>query len=316
MVGLFVDGWAHTNLTSLETFFTPWHGLFYSGFAATAAWVLFCVRRIGAVPVGYGAGLVGLAGFAAGGVSDMIWHAFFGIEQNLAALLSPAHLLLFVSLILILSCPFMAAWSTPGDDTPTLRSFLPALLSLIFSAALCAFLLMHLSPFDTFDAVPRRAASLASLPTESLFIEFRTVSWRAGLAGFLTMTVVMLAPLLLSLQRWRLPFGSATALFTTIAVLVTALEEFRLAPLIIAAVVAGLAADALIRRLHPSPQQRAHYWLFAALVPLVLWALTFAIIELFWGNWWPPELIAGVVIESAMAGAGLAMLMAPPARPA
>lgn len=37
LVGLFVDGWAHVNLRSLESFFTPWHGLFYSGFFAVAA---------------------------------------------------------------------------------------------------------------------------------------------------------------------------------------------------------------------------------------------------------------------------------------
>ncbi len=33
IIGVFVDGWAHMNLAQLETFFTPWHALFYSGFA-------------------------------------------------------------------------------------------------------------------------------------------------------------------------------------------------------------------------------------------------------------------------------------------
>ena len=36
IVGIFVDGWAHNN-DKPETFFTPWHALFYSGFLATAA---------------------------------------------------------------------------------------------------------------------------------------------------------------------------------------------------------------------------------------------------------------------------------------
>ena len=40
LVGVMVDGWAHNNLEALETFFTPWHALFYSGFVATAGWVL------------------------------------------------------------------------------------------------------------------------------------------------------------------------------------------------------------------------------------------------------------------------------------
>src|SRR6266536_4204640 len=31
--GLFLDGWAHNTRPQLETFFTPWHAVFYSGFA-------------------------------------------------------------------------------------------------------------------------------------------------------------------------------------------------------------------------------------------------------------------------------------------
>jgi hypothetical protein len=41
------------------------------------------------------AGLAGLALFAAAGLGDMAWHLAFGIEQDLAALLSPSHLGLF-----------------------------------------------------------------------------------------------------------------------------------------------------------------------------------------------------------------------------
>ena len=38
--GLYLDGWAHNHLPSaLESFFTPWHGVFYSGFLATAAYL-------------------------------------------------------------------------------------------------------------------------------------------------------------------------------------------------------------------------------------------------------------------------------------
>ena len=66
IVGLFVDGWAHNTRPLLETFFTPWHALFYSGFAAVAAWVGWSVSRRrsrstgaswrAAVPPGYGPG--------------------------------------------------------------------------------------------------------------------------------------------------------------------------------------------------------------------------------------------------------------------
>jgi hypothetical protein len=42
MLGMFLDGFAHHNLPeSRETFFTPWHGLLYSGFLALAGFILF-----------------------------------------------------------------------------------------------------------------------------------------------------------------------------------------------------------------------------------------------------------------------------------
>ena len=59
--GLYLDGWAHHHLAELESFFTPWHAVFYSGFVAVAALLVgtaIADRRRGlawrqAVPAGY-----------------------------------------------------------------------------------------------------------------------------------------------------------------------------------------------------------------------------------------------------------------------
>src|SRR3546814_17493311 len=62
VVGLFLDGWAHDN-NKPESFFTPWHGVLYSGFAAaTLAAVLVAARsrtsdRPGREPLHAGHGL-------------------------------------------------------------------------------------------------------------------------------------------------------------------------------------------------------------------------------------------------------------------
>ena len=37
VLGLFLDAYAHADAPELETFFTPWHAVFYSGFAVTGA---------------------------------------------------------------------------------------------------------------------------------------------------------------------------------------------------------------------------------------------------------------------------------------
>ena len=167
MVGLFVDGWAHNNLdTSLESFFTPWHALFYSGFTACAGWLAWLVWRglrqgrpgLAAVPQGYGLAVVGTVLFAIGGVGDMTWHLVFGVERDIDALFSPTHLLLFAGIALVVTSPFRDAWDAPDPAAPGLRAFLPALVSLALVVSLVAFFFMYWSPYTTWaptrDAAP------------------------------------------------------------------------------------------------------------------------------------------------------------------
>lgn len=40
IIGLFLDGWSR-NQDKPETFFTPWHGVLYSGFGAAIAWFVW-----------------------------------------------------------------------------------------------------------------------------------------------------------------------------------------------------------------------------------------------------------------------------------
>src|SRR3970040_2009823 len=78
--GLYLDGWAHAHISNLETFFTPWHSVLYSGFLGQAAVLagLF-VRNLRrgesfstALPRSYGLSLVGAGLFTLGGVGDML----------------------------------------------------------------------------------------------------------------------------------------------------------------------------------------------------------------------------------------------------
>ena len=43
--GLFMDGWAHVNQPGLETFFSPWHAIFYAGFLVSAVVLARLVAR-------------------------------------------------------------------------------------------------------------------------------------------------------------------------------------------------------------------------------------------------------------------------------
>ena len=131
LTGLYLDVWAHRTLGVVETFFTVWHAMFYSGFFATGAWLAGSIMRLtrhaGArkliIPFGYNTAVIGFAVFGAGGVFDWLWHTIRGIEQNLTALMSPPHLTLMVGGVLILSAPFRAAWLSLEDRTPSHNTF-------------------------------------------------------------------------------------------------------------------------------------------------------------------------------------------------
>ena len=324
IVGLFVDGWAHNN-GKPESFFTPWHGLLYSGFVATAAWMTWLVARplrrgasVGAaVPEGYGPGLVGVAVFALGGVADAVWHQIFGIEVGLEALLSPSHLVLFAGAALILSSPLRAAWSTPGTLAPSFAQLLPALLSTTLVTALVAFFSMHFSPWltgaataGTYDFIP------LVVPEPDIAAWVADEVQIVGFASILVTTVILMTPTLVLLRRWSLPFGSLTLLFGAVVVLSSSTGGFEQGPTVAGGLVAGLIADVLGRRLRPSPARPAALRVFASAVPAAVWLTHFALLELAASVGWSVELWAGITCMAALTGLGLSLLVAPPGVPA
>lgn len=322
VVGLFLDGWAH-NTQKPESFLTPWHAVLYSGFLVTAAWICWQVRRghnagargAAAVPVGYGFGLAGAALFALGGVFDTAWHEIFGIEVDIEALLSPSHLLLFAGALLVLTSPLRAGWSDQASSSPTLREFLPALLSITLSTALVAFFFMYLSPFTHAPVSSGPYRFIGGIADRDLAGWLAENVRKDGIASILLTTIILVAPALLLLRRWTTPKGTFTLMFSGVAVALTALEGFALAWTALAAVMAGVVADVLVHRLEPSLSRPWAYRAFASAVPAVLWLAYFGIIQLRFGVGWSVELWAGVTTMAVLTGFGLSVLMLPPAIP-
>lgn len=315
--GLFIDGWAHNTNTLVESFFTPWHAAMYSGYGANALWLCWLVVRqaragkagLAAIPRGYELGVAGALLFGLGGLADMTWHLVFGIERDLEALLSPTHLLLFAGIVLIFSSPLRSAWSvtTPGSRTPTLRAFLPALLSLTATVSACTFLGGYFwALLDPYHLSWR----IASFSGRTL-----RMSQELGIEGILLTNILLIAPLLFALRRWLLPFGSVAILFTVNTILMNGFDNFEKRETIVAALVAGLIADGLIRWLRPTPDRPAALRLFAALAPLAFWSLFFLEEQIRWGVGWQPELWTGAIALSVISGVGLSLLVAPPALP-
>jgi hypothetical protein len=320
ITGMVLDAWAHQNVSRLETFFTPWHAVLYSGFAAVAAWTVskaLAARRSRqfrtGVPVGYGLGLAGVAIFFLSGIGDGIWHTVFGIERNLEAALSPTHIGLFLGALLIFTTPLRAAWySNRLGPAPSLRDLLPALLALTFTTLLVTFLFFYLSAFrDPLATRPFAGGRLAaSLPVVAYAREL-------GVASVLATNLLLIAPVLFLLRRWQPPFGSATLLFTTVAFCTAATEEFAFGEVVVAALVGGLLADWLIARSARDPDRTRAHRLVAAGTPLGLWGAYFLVLQVRHGVTWPAELWTGSILFACLGGFALSLLMMPPSpRPA
>jgi len=296
LIGLYLDGWAH-NVDKPETFFSPWHGVLYSGFVAALIW--FGVEGIRS-GVGVRQGLLGggadrvtvmgLGLFVTGAIGDGVWHEVFGIEVDLEALLSPTHLLLLVGGFMMLTTPLRAAYADPEETAATLRSFLPAILSATLAAALVSFFTMYLSAFWGVGTYWVEGGE-----------DVRELVEIEGVGSVLVTNLILMAPLIFLLRRWRPPLGTFTILFGAVGLSMTGIEEFERIELAVPAIIGGLAADLLIR-------WGASVAVIASVTPLVLWSSFFAAVELGDGIEWAAELVAGSVVLAVMSGVLLATI--------
>lgn len=315
-LGFFIDGWAHINVVGVETFFTPWHAVFYSGFAAGAAWICWLVwlnhrrgaRGVAAIPIGYGAAVIALAVFAACGVGDYLWHLFIGVERSIDILFSPTHLGLAASLFVIVSTPLRAAWSDPSLVEPSLKRFLPAALGLAFATALLLLVTQYAnaSSYPSGDIV--RAFSFVKGDVES--------NAPSRLAGAIVVTnLLMVAPLLLAARRFRLPFGTATVLAVVTMLLATAIADFENLSTALGFVLAGLVIDVLSVKLRPGEDRLAHYRAFAAAASFVTWAVYFLVAAVDHGALpTVTEMWTGAPLLAALHSLLVSVLLVPTAR--
>ncbi len=320
--GLTMDAWAHTNQTKLETVVTPWHALFYGGFAVTAGWIIWCIRQnikdgrsgLGAVPIGYGVALIGMGCFFVSGVGDQIWHALFGIERDLEAFLSPTHLLLVIGMALLVSAPFRAMWSDPRPRNTSFLSLLPAVWSLALVVLLLSlfgdYVIIFASDLPTISKEAFAAQFPGNAPQPLLDV-FSARFQVQGVSMLYLTNLLLMVPVLLALRRWRLPFGSITFMWTLIIASDLVAYQYNRGWTLVAVVLGGLVADYLVLRLRPSAERVSMFRTFAALAPAALWAIYFIVLAVAYNIGWPVELAVGVGAIASMLTLILAYVMIP-----
>lgn len=291
--GGFLDGWAHRHIATLDTFFTPWHGVLYSGYAASAALIVgrFLLER--SVPDAYRLSLIGSAMFAVGGVADMLWHTIFGIERQLAAVLSPSHLLLIVATGLVVTGPLRAAFARPGR-----RASLFAVLAGAVVFCYLALVSEVAQPYmDRLAAVPARAQMAYNQAVD------------IGLFGVMLQSAFLVVLLLRMRERFELPFGTLTVI-VGLQGLVLGLQA-DLDFMVLVAVIGGLAGDVWLRFLGG----RTHVIAFA--VPATLYTIYILSLQLVYGTWWEVHAVTGIVVVAGITGWAISMLLRrPQERPA
>ena len=311
--GLYLDGWAHIHVRGLETFFTPWHAVLYSGYLAGAvALVVTFVRnrRRGAaqsraLPAGYWPSLVGAVVFFFAGVADMLWHVTFGIEIGVEGLISPSHLALAFGGGLMLTGPLRAGLHRSAETERSWLARMPMVVSLTLVLSLLTFFTEYASPYGTmWVAEAARTGSQAYLS--------------AGMAGFLVQPAVLMGLVLFVLRRQPLPLGSLTVLLSVNVALMTIMHDRYLDtgpyPLIAAAILTGLIGDALVWWLQPSPNRPRALRTVAFAVPAVQYLLYFLAVALWANVAWSVHLWTGAILIAGGVGWLLSYLVVAPGR--
>ncbi len=313
--GLYLDGWAHTHVPGLETFFTPRHAVLYAGFLALAgllAGTLLLNHGRGrawstAMPEGYVPSLLGAGIFLLGGIGDMFWHLAFGIEVNIDALLSPTHLALAFGGALMLLGPLRAAARRPAGEAARGAALWPAVLALALLLTLFNFFSEYIHPFaHTWAAGTRPYSGQVVFFDQAL-----------GVGGIVLQAAVLTAILLVALRRWgtQLPAAACTLMISlsTALLVVLAARQIALPPwrLIVEALLAGMAADGLRWWLRPAAPRPSSVRIFAFLVPAILYGLYFAALALTGPIWWTVHMWAGAVVLAGLAGWLVSYLVVP-----
>jgi len=311
--GLYVDGWAHQHGRVDSSFFTPWHAIFYAGFALIAVVLIatliinrlrgFTWRR--SLPAGYELSLLGVLIFAAGGVGDLLWHLLFGVEEDFAALLSPTHLTLVLGLALITSGPFRAAWQRTRIR-PTWRTLGPAILSLTSLISALTFIGMYAHPI---------VYTVASQRQHEYHNDIGQV---AGVLSVVVTAALLSGPTMLAMRRWTLPPGALTFVWGINLVGMTILNYHHRATLVQAGVmfVAIGLIDMLRIRLQPSSRNPGGWRVFAFLAPVLYFGSYFVGLMLTEGSPWSVHVLTGSVVLAGITGWLLSYLLIPPKIPA
>lgn len=297
--------WAHNNIPRLETFWTPWHAVLYSGVFATLCALLSVMlinRRRGAaswleaIPFGYKTAVFGAGGMLIGGAADALWHTFFGIEQNIDALFSPTHLWLIICSELIAVAPLRAMYHRKVEPV-SLGDHVRLAYALTLFYAMLMVVAQPIHPFVNFD-LPLIAGSAQG--NEQLL----------AIVGLILQMSLFTGCVLYVLRRWTLRFGFFTFVLTVVAIGLAQMYDFQIG--IAISFVSGLVIDAAYFFLKPTLASPLALRLFAVIAAATLPTFYLLGLRLVYGPLaWTIHMLVGSVVICGLFGWLLSYLVVP-----
>ncbi|MBV8424380.1 MAG: hypothetical protein JO349_04255 [Candidatus Eremiobacteraeota bacterium] len=319
--GFLLDSWAHLHVP-VETFFTPYHGVFYAAMATGAVVLIVTALRNrskgytgwNVLPAPYQQAMIGVPIFFLGGVGDLIWHTIFGIEDRVEAVTSPTHLIIGLGVLIVTSAPIRSALES-RDELKTLFSQLPLLFSI---ATWLEFI--HLGTAYVFEPAAARIYTPPNgiLYSPDYFTNSTLLLYKvgAGVAIVLLQTLILMLFVVWVASRFKLRPGAMVVLFLTANCIIAAAltnDTLLFVTYVIMSVVAGIVADILIAGAD-GPLQPPALRVFGFVVPVVYYGTYFAVTALSGGVWMNPSLVGGALVWAGVAGVGLTLLVPETAR--
>ncbi|MFI5890246.1 hypothetical protein ACIA5D_09000 [Actinoplanes sp. NPDC051513] len=305
VTGLQLDAYAHATTPELETFWTPWHAVLYSGIAASGLTLVWLLRprlpriptyeTVLALPNALRVPILGMAFLLVGGGIDTLWHNVFGIEQGLEIFVSPSHEFIILGMVLVAAGPALMTTAprlSIADGT------------LVTISALLTVLPLHIYSLH--------ANVLGTIYFGDGENPVRIYSEDAQIFhGYVFTTALLLVPIILIGRRWPLPPGVPTVLVAVPALamhLMFLTDEPWWMSVTIAASAAG--AELVIRvvaPLVPAPSSMA--WLLLGLIaPPLVWGTLFVVADVEVGVGWNVHVVSGLLTYVALTGAATVLV--------
>ncbi|MBB2944357.1 hypothetical protein FB565_004086 [Actinoplanes lutulentus] len=311
VIGLQLDAYAHATTPELETFWTPWHGVLYSGIAASGFTLLWIMRSrlpsiptyqsLLALPNALRLPLAGMAALLVGGGMDTLWHNVFGIERDMEIFVSPSHEFIILGMVLVAMGPALMQATLPGRRLGAGGGWLVG-ISVLFAVLPVHIYSLHAS------AIGFRHLGMGNgdEPIPIFSPDAQLVH------GYLFSTVLLLLPLIVIGRRWALPLGLPTALIAIPALLMHLMfdsEDAWWPALTLAAAAVVLEAGFRIANRFVRLPVNARWILLGLLAPPLAWGSVLIVGKIEEGSvGFNIHIVSGLLLYTALTGAATVLV--------